>query len=119
MIDLREPPAHQIGSAWISIDVGDQSALTEVFAGNNVVFHLAPIISVVSSHGGLVKSVNGDRVEATAQAALAVGVPRFVHCAPPGPMMVCDRSGLEVGARRVEQQPDPAQRPGSTHRHVR
>lgn len=84
MNDLREPTELiNLGVAWISIDVRDQAALTKVFEGENVVFYLAPIISIASFNGGLEQSVNRDDVKTIDHAALATGVPRFVYCSPP------------------------------------
>lgn len=65
---------------WVQADVRDAVAMDHVMRGADVVFHLAAVISVAGSKGGLVQSVNVDGVECVARAALRAGVPRFVHC---------------------------------------
>ena len=81
IVDLREPTALcDLGAQWIRADVRDATAMASALRHAEVVFHLAAVISVAGSMGGLVESVNVDGVETTARAALAAGVPRFVHC---------------------------------------
>jgi dihydroflavonol-4-reductase len=80
-VDLREPTELlRLGATWVPADVRDEDAMRAVLTGAEVVFHLAAVISVVGPMGGLVESVNVAGVGVTARAALAAGVPRFVHC---------------------------------------
>lgn len=80
-VDQNEPTELMaLGAIGVQADVRDQQALTRAYQHASVVFHLAAIISVAGSRGGLVQSVNVDGVRASAHAALAAGVPRFVHC---------------------------------------
>ena len=81
IVDLRESPRSLPARlSWVQADVRDEAAMRRALDGAEVVFHLAAVISVAGSMSGLVASVNIDGVSATARAALAVGVPRFVHC---------------------------------------
>jgi dihydroflavonol-4-reductase len=61
-------------------DVRDFRSLRQAFRGVDVVFHLAAHISISGSRGGLVESVNVTGAANAAEAALAEGVRRFVHC---------------------------------------
>lgn len=84
-------------------DVRDPASLRAVFRGCDTVFHLAAFISVTGSRGGLVEAVNVGGAANAAEAALAEGVGRFVHCSSvhafdihtPGPLR-------EDGARPPE-----------------
>ncbi len=60
-------------------DVRDPDAMKAFVAGADTVFHLAAIISIVGGRGGLVDSVNVAGARNVGAAALAAGVPRFVH----------------------------------------
>ena len=81
VVDLRQPTtAVRLGATWVQADVRDGPAMREAFQGAGVVYHLAGVISLVGGMGGLVESVNVDGARTVAQAALAVGVPRLVHC---------------------------------------
>jgi dihydroflavonol-4-reductase len=81
VLSRREPRGGvRPGARWIGADVRDGGALQRAFAGADVVYHLAGVISVVGGMGGLVESVNVDGTRAVAQAALAAGVRRLVHC---------------------------------------
>jgi dihydroflavonol-4-reductase len=80
-VDVREPPTLiELGATWVAADVRDRVAMRDAFDEAESVFHLAAVISVVGGMAGLVESVNVGGLEATARAALDVGVARFVHC---------------------------------------
>lgn len=80
-IDMREPvDALEAGASWARADVRDATAMRSALSGVDVVFHLAAVISVTGAMSGLVQSVNVSGVKTTAEAALSVGVRRFVHC---------------------------------------
>src|SRR5215831_8663686 len=80
-VDLRRPVrALEHGACWVRADVRDPAAMAEALHGCEVVYHLAAVISIVGGLGGLVHSTNVDGVRVTAEAALASGVRRFVHC---------------------------------------
>jgi dihydroflavonol-4-reductase len=61
-------------------DVRDEAALRRAFAGAEIVYHLAAVISIAGDRGGLVPAVNVGGAEAAASAALAEGVRRLVLC---------------------------------------
>jgi dihydroflavonol-4-reductase len=61
-------------------DVRDLAGLRRAFAGAEVVFHLAAHISITGSQGGLVEAINVEGAANAAEAALAEGVARLVHC---------------------------------------
>lgn len=60
-------------------DVLDPPSLRAAFAGAEVVYHLAGLISLVGSMGGQVEAVNVQGARQVAEAALAQGVRRLVH----------------------------------------
>ena len=64
----------------IPIDVLQPKSLERAFAGADTVFHLAAIISITGDPRGIVRRVNVEGPRNAAQAALACGVSRFVHC---------------------------------------
>jgi dihydroflavonol-4-reductase len=81
VVDIREPrTARRLGATWVDADVRDGAAMSRAFAGADVVYHLAGVISVVGPLGGLVESVNVDGARTVAEAALRSGVRRLVHC---------------------------------------
>jgi dihydroflavonol-4-reductase len=81
VVDLREPvTALRLGATWVRADVRDAAAMRIAFDGAAVVYHLAGVISVVGGLGGLVESVNIGGTRTVAEAALAAGVGRLVHC---------------------------------------
>lgn len=60
-------------------DVRDPDAMKKFVAGADTVYHLAAVISIVGGRGGLVDAVNVGGARNVGAAALAAGVPRFVH----------------------------------------
>jgi dihydroflavonol-4-reductase len=60
-------------------DVLDPASLQAAFAGAEVVYHLAALISVTGSQGGRVAAVNVGGAANVAAACLAAGVHRLVH----------------------------------------
>jgi dihydroflavonol-4-reductase len=81
VVDLREPGTGlRLGATWVQADVRDAAAMRTAFEDAAVVYHLAAVISVVGGLGGLVESVNVDGTRTVAEAALAAGVGRLVHC---------------------------------------
>lgn len=64
----------------ITGDIRDPDAAKRAVAGVDVVFHLAAQISISGDPNGLVRAVNVDGARSIAEAALAAGVARFVHC---------------------------------------
>lgn len=61
-------------------DVLDAASLDAAFAGAEVVYHVAGVISIVGDPHGTVRRVNVDGAERAARAALRCGVRRLVHC---------------------------------------
>jgi len=61
-------------------DVLDADSLARVFEGAERVYHLAAIISIDGDRGGAVPAVNVRGARNVAEAALAAGVQRLVHC---------------------------------------
>src|SRR5215468_6887327 len=61
-------------------DVCHPNSLRGAVEGAQIVFHLAAVISIDGAIGGLVPAVNVEGVRNVAEAALAAGVRRFVHC---------------------------------------
>lgn len=61
-------------------DVRDREGLRRAFEGAEIVFHLAAQISITGSQNGLVEAINVGGAANAAEAALAAGVRRFVHC---------------------------------------
>ncbi len=81
VVDPRQPVAAiRLGATWIRADVRDTGQMRRAFDGAAVVYHLASVISVVGGMRGLVESVNVTGARSVADAALAAGVPRLVHC---------------------------------------
>ncbi|HEV7861090.1 MAG TPA: NAD-dependent epimerase/dehydratase family protein, partial [Acidimicrobiia bacterium] len=65
---------------WFRADVVDPSTLVNAFSGADFVLHLAARISIAGDPDGSVRRVNVDGVRHVAEAALAAGVRRLVHC---------------------------------------
>lgn len=76
-------PAHSLDGLdveRVAADVRDRASLERAFEGADVVFHLAAVISISGGRDGLVWDTNVTGVKNAAEAALAKGVKRFVHC---------------------------------------
>ena len=69
-----------VPAEFVQCDVLDAAALKDAFAGAEVVIHLAAKISIAGDPDGSVRRVNVDGVRNVAEAALAAGVRRLVHC---------------------------------------
>ena len=61
-------------------DVRDEASLRAAFADAEIVYHLAAVISISGDRNGTVRAVNVDGTRRVAEAALAAGVRRLVHC---------------------------------------
>ncbi len=97
VVDLREPTlAASLGAVWIRSDVRDAPAMRAAIEGASVVYHLAAVISVVGGMGGLVESVNVAGTRTVAEAALAAGVYRLVHCSSVHAFDLESRSGTVI-----------------------
>ncbi|WP_035718889.1 NAD-dependent epimerase/dehydratase family protein [Gordonia shandongensis] len=78
----RVSPAHALEHprvTWTSADIFDHDALVTAFSGVDTVYHLVAMITL-KQRDEVAWRVNTAGVKATAQAALAAGVRRFVHC---------------------------------------
>jgi dihydroflavonol-4-reductase len=64
----------------VEADVRDAASLRGAFRGAATVFHLAAVISIDGDRHGLVAATNVDGARNAAEAALACGVRRLVHC---------------------------------------
>ncbi len=81
VVDVSEPTGLvAVGAQFVPGDVRDPAAMRAAFAGARSVFHLAAVISVAGSRGGLVEDVNVRGVGTVASAAQHCGVERLVHC---------------------------------------
>jgi len=76
---VRGPTLDGLDVEFSAIDVTHPASLNGLFAGAEVVVHLAAVISVVGDPKGIVRAVNVDGAENVARAALAAGVGRYVH----------------------------------------
>lgn len=65
---------------WCPADLRDPASIREALAGADVVYHLAAVISISGDPEGRVWSTNVGGVATVAEAALACGVRRLVHC---------------------------------------
>jgi dihydroflavonol-4-reductase len=74
------PALAGLGVERVEGDVLDEVSLGYAFRGARTVFHLAGIISIETGHQERVLAVNVQGVRNAAEAALAEGVHRFVHC---------------------------------------
>jgi len=80
-VDVR--PGAALGGLDVEFvrgDVTDPSTLESAFGGAEFVIHLAARISIAGDPDGSVRRVNVDGVRHVAEAALAAGVRRMVHC---------------------------------------
>lgn len=64
----------------VQADVTDPASLRAAFQGARRAFHLAAVISISGDRGGRVQRVNVEGARNVAEAALAAGVERLVHC---------------------------------------
>jgi len=64
----------------VEADVRNPASLRDAFRDANTVFHLAAVISIDGDRHGLVTATNVDGARNVADAALACGVRRLVHC---------------------------------------
>src|SRR5437764_1187839 len=80
-VDLRPGAAIEgLDVEFVRGDVLDPSTLQNAVAGAEFVIHLAARISIAGDPDGSVRRVNVDGVRHVAEAALAAGVRRMVHC---------------------------------------
>jgi dihydroflavonol-4-reductase len=80
-VDLRRGAAlNGLDVEFVRADVLDASALETAFSGVEFVLHLAARISIAGDPDGSVRRVNVDGVRHVAEAAMAAGVRRMVHC---------------------------------------
>ena len=76
----RGPALDDVDVEFVEIDVLDPASLRAAFEGQERVFHLAAIISIVGDPTGEVWRVNVHGPRNAATVALECGVGRFVHC---------------------------------------
>lgn len=76
----RGPALDDVDVEFVEIDVLDAASLRAAFDGQDRVFHLAAIISIVGDPTGEVWRVNVHGPRNAATVALECGVGRFVHC---------------------------------------
>lgn len=80
-VDVRPGAAlAELDVEFVEGDVLAPSTLESAFAGADFVLHLAARISIAGDPDGSVRRVNVDGVRNVAEAALAAGVGRMVHC---------------------------------------
>jgi dihydroflavonol-4-reductase len=80
-VDVRRGAVLEgLDAEFVQGDVLDPATLVTAFAGAEFVLHLAARISIAGDPDGSVRRVNVDGVRHVAEAALAVGVRRVVHC---------------------------------------
>ncbi len=80
-VDVRPGAAlNGLDAEFLRGDVLDPSSLEGAFAEAEFVIHLAAKISIAGDPDGSVRRVNVDGVRNVAEAALAAGVRRLVHC---------------------------------------
>jgi len=103
---LRRDSLEGLPIQWATADVLDRAALLAAFDGAETVYHLAARISVTGDPDGRVWATNVTGVRNAAEAALASGVRRFVHCSSVHAFDL-DRSGGHLDERSPR-----AERPG-------
>jgi dihydroflavonol-4-reductase len=104
VVDLRRPGISDPEVSWIQADVRDRAAMRRAFAGADVGYHLAAIISLVGGQRGRVASVNVGGVRSVAEAALASGV-RLVHCSSVHAFNAKAGAGTRADRRVTESSP--------------
>ncbi len=73
----RKPQAPRAGVEWVRGDLGDKAALAELVSGARAVIHIAGLTTAKDAAAFEAGNVTGTL--AMVEAALAAGVPRFVH----------------------------------------
>ncbi len=92
-------------------DVLDLDSLRAAFAGQEIVYHLAGVVSIQGDVGGLVPAVNATGADNAARVALECGVRRMVHCSSVHAFdMAAGRGPLDESCPRVPS--------GSRHHHA-
>lgn len=76
---VRSVHARKDGVTWVDGDVLDRVSMEKALAGAEVVYHLVAMITLAQKDE-LAWNVNTKGVRTVAEAALAVGVRRMVHC---------------------------------------
>lgn len=80
-VDLRRGPGlGGLDVDFVAADVADPAGLRAALAGADVVYHLAARISIAGDPDGAVWRTNVAGARIAAEAALAAGARRFVHC---------------------------------------
>jgi dihydroflavonol-4-reductase len=105
VVDLRQPAVSDPDVTWIQADVRDRAAMRQAFAGADIGYHLAAVISLVGGLGGRVESVNVDGVRVVAEAARKAGVRRLVHCSSVHAFDAGAVAGARAGAPVTEDCP--------------
>mgnify|MGYP003593927892 CR=1 FL=1 len=82
-------------------DVRDADSLRRAFAGAEIVYHLAAMISISGDPYGHVRAVNVDGTRRVAEAALACGARRMVHCSSVHAFDLYQRGG---GGETIDEQ---------------
>ncbi|NLE78078.1 MAG: NAD-dependent epimerase/dehydratase family protein [Rhodococcus sp.] len=75
----RSVNVRQDGVTWVDGDVLDRASMEKALAGAEVVYHLVAMITLAQKDE-LAWTVNTKGVRTVAEAALAVGVRKMVHC---------------------------------------
>lgn len=79
-IDRQKPSASNTDSvSWVAADILDPAALESAFDGVDVVYHLVAVITLRHTDENAWR-INTEGVRNVAEAALAAGVRRMVHC---------------------------------------
>jgi dihydroflavonol-4-reductase len=79
LIRERRGMLEGLGVEMVRGDVRDPASLAEAFAGAEVVYHLAALISISGDQGGLVPAINVEGAGNVARVALECGVRRMIH----------------------------------------
>lgn len=101
---IRSAALDDLDVTFAPIDVLEPDTMRDVFAGADVVFHLAAIISITGDADGMVTRVNVDGPRNAARVAHQVGVTRFVHCSSVHAydLHMCGPSLDEHGPRTID-----------------
>ncbi len=79
MVHENREPLEGLEVERVDGNVRDPDSLGRAFAGADVVYHLAGVISIDGDRGGAVREVNVEGAANAAEAALGAGVRRMVH----------------------------------------